>query len=310
MVDFTTKSLTVHGKLVIDHGIVQSGYDIPIENITWPQIETLYDIYNNSAPDHDMQPALCSAKSETELSMYDIVFGIKRSQAQEEFEKTLLFGILNKTLVYPNPNQWFWQSSKYKNLIIPRDLFLPDTKTVRRRKVQIAENELWDRNLVAYKLRRILNNDVNQIVPWDRTFYHCFSIVKEEFTEKSSHRYFSDSIIAKLAKTYLMHLPKRYSAQKSTIGQYFAKLRTAKTHYQKAKAIENVLTNCPMYSYEYNDEQWCAAYDAFVNQKTLDFICEFMPEIHIPDFSVLSDAVIEQCVLDNKLAICDYISTH
>lgn len=310
MVNFATQTLQIQGETVIDHGMVKPGYSIPTDHITWPVIEKLYSQYNDSVPENELQPALCVAKAESELTLHELVFGIRRSQAQDTFEQTLLFGILNGSLQYPTPEAWFWQSPRYKNLIIPRWIFEPNAKAVQHRTERLRENELWDRNVAARKLRNLLNEDTTQHITWNKTFRHCFLTIKEELAEKTSHRHFTDDIISSLCRAYMHNLPKRYLSEKTTIGQHIASLKRAKSSGQKLRALDNILQNCPMYPYEYDDSPWDTAYSVFVNRKTLEFIYEFIPTVSVPDFSNLSDAAVEQYVLDNKTAICNYINTH
>ena len=309
MVDFVEKTLKEQDSVLIDHGIVRSNFKIPQTVITWDMIEQLYEIYNTSVPDKNL-PALCIAKPESELKMSEIIFGEKRSKAQEDFERTLLFGILNGSLYYPDHTKWFWQSSKYKNLIIPRWVFETCGKSIHHIQKTGDENELWDRNLVARRLRQILNTDPDANIPWNFDLKTCFLTIKEEKEEKAKTQYFSDDIITELCRVYMTHLPKKYNKDKSKIGQYVTQLKKAKTPYKKVKAIDSIIANCPIYAYEYQNKKWSIAYENFVNYKTIAFISEFISNTTVPDFSKNTNAYVEQYVLLNKDTICAYTKNH
>jgi hypothetical protein len=309
MVDFTTRTLKNQDSVLIDHGSARSNYKIPETIITWNMLERLYTVYETSVPDKN-RPALCTAKTESDLTMADIIFGAKRSKAQEDFEQAILIGILNGSLRYPDNTKWFWQSSKYRNMIIPKWIFESCDKTVHHARNSVQENELWDRNLVARRLRQILNTDPEANIPWNSDFKTCLLTIREELAEKTNIRYFTDEIIDELLHAYMTHLPKKYIQEKARIGQYIAALKKAKMAYKKVKAIDDILANCPMYAYEYQNKKWITAYGHFVNHKTIAFISEFIPDVSMPDFSENTDRNVEQYVLLNKNAICKYAEIH
>ena len=108
----------------------------------------------------------------------------------------------------------------------------------------------------------------------------------------------------------MTHLPKKYNKDKSKIGQYVTQLKKAKTPYKKMKAIDNIIANCPLYAYEYQNKKWSVAYENFVNYKTIAFISEFISDTTVPDFSKNTNAYVEQYVLLNKDMICAYTKNH
>ena len=119
------RTLQVDSELLIDAGRHEGelGFPRTDEDTALGMIEDAYVRYRQSIPDGAAITGNCwfRAKSWDELSDRELVTGEKRSVARCRLETTLLMLILNGSLSADSPafrDKWFWQSSKYKELII------------------------------------------------------------------------------------------------------------------------------------------------------------------------------------------------
>ena len=80
-----------------------NGYTIPDTAVTLSKLEELYAAYKTSVPyGKKGRSKYFYAKEETELTNDQLIYGANRQQAREALELTLLIGILNKTLTWPD----------------------------------------------------------------------------------------------------------------------------------------------------------------------------------------------------------------
>lgn len=309
MVNFDTQTMTVNDKTLIQNGTPVNGYVLTDEQVTLNKIEQLFAVYETSFPDKK-EPSLFPAKSEQELSMNDIVYAPDRSYAKQELEQTLFIGIINKSLTYPNMQNWFWQSDKNKNLVIPRWLFTQEChRSIAFCQNHSQENELWDRNLAGRRLRYILNTSACKNTG-NMTMKDCFFAIKEELSEHDTEKIFTDQIIDQLLAYYFDNLPKRLHKRKAVIGQYIARIRKVRTALYKIRAIDEFLENCPCLSITCTLNEWNTAYRKFVDYRTAMYIAQFIHTGTQP--AMISDiaANLEDYVKDNFDTINQYIVTH
>ena len=119
------KTMIKNGISLIEKGIPKNGYNIPNDNITFTQLEQLYQKYKHSIPDKKKYKYnYFKTMSCDELKISDITVGVKRQKAKEDLELSILTGILNKSLKWPDSKKWFWQSEKDKDFILLRTWFL------------------------------------------------------------------------------------------------------------------------------------------------------------------------------------------
>lgn len=121
-VDINTLSAYKNGTAFIQNGIPLDGYKISEEKITFEMLERLYDEYKHSVPNGTKYTRF-KALSAEELDLNRLVNGQNRQKAQEKLEMALLTGILNKSLVWPDPKKWFWQSERDKDFVLLRKWF-------------------------------------------------------------------------------------------------------------------------------------------------------------------------------------------
>lgn len=309
MVNFDTQTMTINGKTLIQNGIPVNGYVLTDEQITLDKIEQLFAVYETSFPDKK-ETSLFPAKPEQELSMHNIVYAPDRSIAKQKLEQTLFIGIINKSLVYPNMQNWFWQSDKYKNLVIPRWLFTGEChRNVAFCQNHSKENELWDRNLASRRLRRIMNASACKETE-TMTIMDCFLVIKEELSEHETEKIFTDQIIDHLLTYYSDNLPKKSCKRKAVIGQYIARIKKARTSFYKIREIDAFLEHCPHLNTACILDEWNDIYKKFVDYRTAlyitKFICTSVESIKISDIA----ANLEEYVRNNFDTINQYIMTH
>ncbi len=309
MVNFDTQTMTVNDKTLIQNGTPVNGYVLTDEQVTLSKIEQLFAVYETSFPDKK-EPSLFPAKPEQELSMNDIVYAPDRSAAKQELEQTLFIGIVNKSLTYPNMQNWFWQSDKNKNLVVPRWLFTQEChRSIAFHQNHSQENELWDRNLAGRRLRYILNTSACKGTE-NMTIKDCFLTIKEELSEHNTEKIFTDQIIDQLLVYYFNSLPKRLHKRKAVIGQYIARIRKARTALYKIRAIDAFLENCPCLNVTCTRNEWNTAYRKFVDYRTAMYIAKFICTETQPAMISNIAANLEDYVKDNFDTINQYIVTH
>lgn len=309
MVNFDTQTMEINGKTLIQNGTPVDGYIMTDEQITLDKIEQLFAVYETSFPDK-REPSLFPAKPEQELSMNDIVYAPDRSVAKQELEQTLFVGIMNKSLTYPDMQNWFWQSNRYKNLVIPRWLFTQEChRNIAFYQSNSQENELWDRNLAGRRLRYIMNTSASKDTK-TMTIKDCFLTVKEELSEHETKRIFTNQIIDQLLTYYFDNLPKRLHKKKAVIGQYIARIKKAQTILYRIRAIDAFLENCPCLNISCNLNSWNTAYRQFMDYRTAMYIAKFIltpaKPIAVNDIA----ANLDNYVNDNFDVINQYIMTH
>lgn len=118
-INLETKTLKDKNKILIDNGIPVNGYVISSEPITFEQLEELYHIYKHSVPNTiKYKKQYFKALDSNQLDTKDLITGANRQIAKENLELAILIGVLNGSLIWPNENQWFWQSEKDKDFVL------------------------------------------------------------------------------------------------------------------------------------------------------------------------------------------------
>lgn len=306
MVNFETKTFIKNKQILIQNGKAVNGYVISDTAVTISDIEQLYEKYETSFPDKPTI-SIFRAKPESELKLSEIIYHENRSEAQELLAQTLLEGILNKSLIYPDNSQWFWQSEKHKNLIIPRWLFTDEChRTIAYKPQTLQENMLWSKNLVGKRLRKTLNPDAtDKNIP---LFKDYFLIMKEELLNHDMQQFFSDKNIQLLLKTYMLQIKNKTA--KAKMGQYVTAVKNAKTPLYKTQAVTELINHGQYLNMPCSLPIWKCIYQNIIDYKTLLFITNFVPDakpLHIT--TNLSDYT-EQYIKDNLDAITDYVRHH
>lgn len=118
-INIETRTAKTGNRFLIKNGRPMNGYTIPDTAVTLSKLEELYAAYKTSVPyGKKGRSKYFYAKEETELTNDQLIYGANRQQAREALELTLLIGILNKTLTWPDDTIWFWQSEKDPDLVI------------------------------------------------------------------------------------------------------------------------------------------------------------------------------------------------
>lgn len=118
-INLETKTLKDKNKTLIDNGIPVNGYIISSEPITFERLEELYHIYKHSVPNTiKYKKQYFKALDSNQLDTKDLITGANRQIAKENLELAILIGVLNGSLIWPNENQWFWQSEKDKDFVL------------------------------------------------------------------------------------------------------------------------------------------------------------------------------------------------
>lgn len=127
-INLEKRDLVIDGKYIIKEGQYEGslGYDtnFPVNDLL-VMAEGFYWQYRHSIPSARSE-ARCRryfrALPEHELSEDDMLYGENRELAQLRLELYLLIAILNSDLIWDEfaKGYWFWQSDKYKSLIILR----------------------------------------------------------------------------------------------------------------------------------------------------------------------------------------------
>ena len=128
MIDLITKTMKQHNKTVISNGRIMSDVEISDEPVTVEMIEKLYAKYKYSIPHENRKSdsKYFKALSQDELTDEQLITGKPRKEAAEALERTILTGIINKSLTWEsfkpkNEKQWFWKSKKDPDLVILKE---------------------------------------------------------------------------------------------------------------------------------------------------------------------------------------------
>ena len=133
-VNLETRTVMDGKKTLIKNGNPVGDYIIPADPVTIDDIEQLYAEYKTSVPNGvKYRKPYFKALSADKLPTTNLISGANRQQAKDKLELTLLIGILNGSLVWPDESKWFWQSEKDKDLILLRDWFIPERKNDERK---------------------------------------------------------------------------------------------------------------------------------------------------------------------------------
>lgn len=133
-VNFMERSARVDGKVVVKDGdFGEDNYekegDFSLEG-TLSTIEELYDEYLHSVPSErsdSHRRCYFRALSEKELDDDDMMYGEPREVSRARLETYVLEAICRGWLYWDEKKMgsWFWQSDKYKTLIILREWVEP-----------------------------------------------------------------------------------------------------------------------------------------------------------------------------------------
>lgn len=307
MIDFETKTLVKNGKILIQNGQAINGHVLSDKTIALSDIESLYADYETSFPDKPLT-SMFYAKPESELKLSEMVYNKTRSETQELLEQTLLEGILNKSLVYPNPEQWFWQSKIHENLILPRWLFTEEChRKIAYQPQPLDENMLWDKNLVGKRLRKAFQSEKPpEHIPI--SFKDCFCIAKEELMEHKRYKYVSENAMNLLLSAYMKSIKKQN--KKADTGQYVSRIRQAKTTGYQLRAIDDLIENAYHLTRPCLVPAWQNIYTDFIDEKTLLFIEAFIPDAKPLQISGRISDYTEHYICDNLAVIKEYIDHH
>lgn len=127
-VNLKTHTVKQNDIFLLINGKPQNGFQLSKEQVTFEKLETLYESYKYSLPDCQKHKYnYFRALPENKITTKQMILGVKRSKAKAKLEMTLLTGILNKSLQWPDATKWFWQSKKDKDFIILKEWFFPET---------------------------------------------------------------------------------------------------------------------------------------------------------------------------------------
>lgn len=120
-IDLEKKNMMINGSVVINNGIPINGFPIRTEPVTYEELERLYETYKFSVPTESetkMRRPYFKALPIEQIPVKLLCNGIDRTEAREALETTLLYGILNGSIRWENPEHWFWQSSQDRDFVI------------------------------------------------------------------------------------------------------------------------------------------------------------------------------------------------
>ena len=127
-IDLDTHTLKKGRTVLILNGIPQNGYKIDPSPVSLEYIEKLYEAFKYSVPNGvRYKKNYFMALPEEKLSAEELIIGENRSAAKEALELTLLTGILNGSLIWPEGNtQWFIQPApeRDKDFVLLRRWFV------------------------------------------------------------------------------------------------------------------------------------------------------------------------------------------
>lgn len=124
-VDFKEKSLKVNGKYIIEKGECNREEQVAeIEENATEFLENLYEQYRTSVPSVTVlgSESYFKALDVEELTDSQLAYNLGRNEAQALLEEYVLCNReeLYKEMFEGN-QKWFWQSLKYKELVILRE---------------------------------------------------------------------------------------------------------------------------------------------------------------------------------------------
>lgn len=125
----TTVNLDTHtavkdGVPIIANGKAVPPYEIANDRITFDKLGRLYKTYKYSVPDsRDRTRSYFKALPGQELTVSQITKGTPRAKAREKLELSLLEGILNGSLEWPDDRKWFIQPSADRDFVLLKRWF-------------------------------------------------------------------------------------------------------------------------------------------------------------------------------------------
>jgi hypothetical protein len=122
-VSFEHRSLRVDGRYVIKDGKYDGNLGCAPSNEPLKEIERLYERFYHSVPSQRSEQKTRSyfrALPEKKLADEDMLYGIRREEAQVELELFILCQLIQSALDWNSfaSGLWFWQSSTHPSLII------------------------------------------------------------------------------------------------------------------------------------------------------------------------------------------------
>lgn len=125
-IDFKKRDMKIGNRYLIKGGTYDGSLGIEPMNMseTIRQIENLYELYVNSMPSErseDNRHQYFSAPKADEMELEAMVFGEPREVARYKLEAFVLMSILNGNFNNEWGAYWFWQSPKYRDLIILKE---------------------------------------------------------------------------------------------------------------------------------------------------------------------------------------------
>lgn len=123
-IDLKNRTAVRDNIVLIKNGTAVGNYVIDPTPVTFEQLENLYAQYKHSVPNGIRYKfSYFKALSADELKDTDLIAGSNRTKAKEMLEMTLLSGILNGSLRWPDENHWFWQSETDSDFVILKEWF-------------------------------------------------------------------------------------------------------------------------------------------------------------------------------------------
>lgn len=123
-INLKTHTVKNGNKVLMKNGIPKHGFTLSTEPISFQKIEELYQIYKHSVPDDVHRKTYFKALAYEEMTDHDLTYGANREKSRTDLELTLLAGILNGSLTWPDATKWFWQSETDKDLVLLREWFI------------------------------------------------------------------------------------------------------------------------------------------------------------------------------------------
>lgn len=125
-VDLKKRSLKVGHKYLIKNGYYEGELGCPPYNCPLYQLERLYQRYKHSVPSQRSElkrRRYFRALPMDELSDDDMLYGIRREEAQAELEVYLLCQLIHGTISWNDfaEGKWFWQSPTEPSLILLKE---------------------------------------------------------------------------------------------------------------------------------------------------------------------------------------------
>lgn len=132
-IDLKNRSFRLDGKYIIKNGetaedLSVSPDDLDLGDIDYSNpyavIECLYEQYKYSVPSartDAMRRNYFLALPFEDISNEDMLYAMRREEAQIRLELYVLISLINGSLQWLNPNRYFWQSQRDPDLVILRD---------------------------------------------------------------------------------------------------------------------------------------------------------------------------------------------